>query len=73
MLLTQSIRENFVYQTTLGNDSLWTCQRSSRRAPSTVTTKSSIHGNYYQMAIIDVKSKNVWDFHLETKIRYILS
>ena len=29
--------------------------------------KSSIHGNYYQMAIIDVKSKYVWDFYLETK------
>ena len=35
--------------------------------------KSSIHGNYYQMAIIDVKSKYVWDFYLETKVRYILS
>ena len=29
--------------------------------------KSSIHSNYYQMAIIDVKSKYVWDFYLETK------
>ena len=29
--------------------------------------KSSMHGNYYQMAIIDVKSKYVWDFYLETK------
>ena len=29
--------------------------------------KSSIHGNYYQMAIIDVKSKYVWDIYLDTK------
>jgi hypothetical protein len=27
----------------------------------------SIHGNYYQMAIIDVKTKNVWDYYLKTK------
>ena len=27
----------------------------------------SIHGNYYQMAIIDVKMKYVWDYYLETK------
>ena len=27
----------------------------------------SIHGNYYQMAIIDVKTKYVWDYYLETK------
>jgi hypothetical protein len=27
----------------------------------------SIHGNYYQMAIIDVKTKYVWDNYLETK------
>ena len=27
----------------------------------------SIHGNYYQMAIIDVKTKYVWDYCLETK------
>jgi hypothetical protein len=26
-----------------------------------------IHGNYYQMAIIDVKTKYVWDYYLETK------
>ena len=26
----------------------------------------SIHGNYYQMAIIDVKTKYVWDYYLET-------
>jgi hypothetical protein len=29
--------------------------------------KSSIHGNHYQMAFIDVKSKYFWDFYLETK------
>ena len=29
--------------------------------------KRSIHGNYYQMAIIDVKSKYIWDFYLKTK------
>jgi hypothetical protein len=28
--------------------------------------KSSIHGKYYQMAIVDVKSKCVWEFYLET-------
>ena len=27
----------------------------------------SNHGNYYQMAIIDVKTKYVWDYYLETK------
>ena len=27
----------------------------------------SIHGNLYQMAIIDVKSKYVWDYYLESK------
>jgi transposase InsO family protein len=27
----------------------------------------SIHGNYYQMVIIDVKTKYVWDYYLETK------
>ena len=27
----------------------------------------SIHGNYYQMAIIDVKTQYVWDYYLETK------
>ena len=27
----------------------------------------SIHGNYYQMAIIDVKTKYVWDYYLEYK------
>jgi transposase InsO family protein len=26
-----------------------------------------IYGNYYQMAIIDVKKKYVWDYYLETK------
>jgi hypothetical protein len=26
-----------------------------------------IHGNYYQMAIIDVKTKYIWDYYLETK------
>jgi hypothetical protein len=31
--------------------------------------KSSNHGDYYQMTIIDVKSKYVWDFYLETKER----
>jgi transposase InsO family protein len=29
--------------------------------------KRSIHGNCYQMAIIDVKSKYIWDFYLKTK------
>ena len=27
----------------------------------------SINWNYYQMAIIDVKTKYVWDYYLETK------
>jgi hypothetical protein len=27
----------------------------------------SIHGNYYQMVIIDVKTKYVWDYYLEMK------
>jgi hypothetical protein len=27
----------------------------------------SIHGNHYQMAIIDFKMKYVWDYYLETK------
>ena len=27
----------------------------------------SIHGNNYQMAIIDVKTKYVWAYYLETK------
>ena len=27
----------------------------------------SIHGNYYQKANIDVKTKYVWDYYLETK------
>jgi hypothetical protein len=26
-----------------------------------------IHGNYYQMAIIDVKTKYVWDDYLKPK------
>ena len=47
-LLTPSILANYVYLITLGSD--------SRKFE-----KSSIHGNYYQMAIIDVKSKYVWD------------
>jgi hypothetical protein len=27
----------------------------------------SIYGNYYQIAIIDVKTKYVWDYYLKTK------
>jgi hypothetical protein len=34
---------------------------------STKFKKISIHDNYYQMEIINVKSKYVWDFYLETK------
>jgi hypothetical protein len=37
-LLTQSIRENFAYQITLGSGSLWNCQQSLKKALSTVTT-----------------------------------
>ena len=40
---------------------------STLQAKSAKFEKSSIHGNYYQVAIIDVKSKYVWDFYLETK------
>ena len=30
----------------------------------------SIHGNYHQMAIIDVEMKYVWDYYLETKDQF---
>jgi hypothetical protein len=41
-----------------------------RRFPADLPAKlntMSIHGNYYQMAIIDIKTKYVWDYYLKTK------
>ena len=45
-------------------DEAW--QRFSTDVSAKFNTMS-IHGNYYQMAIIDVKTKYAWDYYLETK------